>query len=302
MPPKKIRDIATRALSIFGGAAGSKMDAAGIGRPVSAHAYPGGPPWPAERILAQLDAGSFRGCTVHVHGLMGDDLTWRKDDREDLGGHLQQHRGELPVYLRYNSGLDLHSNARRLDAWMRELEPALDANLPLSVVCHSMGGLIGLLAINRAHAPWTQQLRRLVLLGVPQHGAPLARAASRTESLLEELDTGWSKTVAVLFQLRGESITDLANGVRDTPIVVPPRARVFVAAGLLGDAPKPEVGAVRKLLGDALVDLDSASGSLDHAHLEVFERTGHQQLMYSRAVWNAVTEWWPASSSVERPR
>ena len=177
MPTKKIRDITTRALSIFGGAAGSRMDAAGIGRPVSAHAYPGGPPWSTERILAQLDAGSFCGCTVHVHGLMGDDLTWRKDDREDLGGHLQQHCGELPVYLRYKSGLDLHSNARRLGAWMRELEPALGANLPLSVVCHSMGGLIGLLAINRAHAPWTQHLRRLVLLGVPQHGAPLARAS-----------------------------------------------------------------------------------------------------------------------------
>mgnify|MGYP001340359020 CR=1 FL=1 len=110
----------------------------------------------------------------------------------------------------------------------------------------------------------------------------------------------FSEDPFVLFQLRGESITDLAEGVRDTPIVVPPRARVFVAAGLLGDAPTPEVGAVRKLLGDALVDLDSASGSLDHAHLEVFERTGHQQLMYSRAVWDAVTEWWSVSSSVER--
>jgi len=302
MSKKKIQDFATRAVSIFGGAAGRKMDAAGLGRQVTSHAYPGGPSWPVERIHAQLRGGSYSGCTVHVHGLMGDDLTWRKGDEDDLGGHLQREAGELPVYLRYNSGLDLHSSARRLDEWLRSLEHALSPDLPLSLICHSMGGLVCLLAINRTHAQWTRSLHRLVLLGVPQHGAPLARAASRTESLLEELGTGWSKTIAVLFQLRGDSIADLAEGVRDTPVVVPSHTRVFVAAGLLGDAPEPdaaepEVGVVRKLLGDALVDLDSASGSIDHAHLEIFERTGHQQLMYSREVWNAVTEWWDGGPS-----
>ena len=302
MAKKALHHLATRALSIFGGAAGRRMDAAGIGRRFTAHAYPGGPAWATSRIHAQLTGETARGCTVLVHGLMGDDLTWREGEDRDLGRHLQQEFREIPAYLRYNSGLDLQSNARRLDAWLCELEPALSRERPLSLICHSMGGLVALLAIHRTRAAWTDTLQRIVLLGTPQHGAPLARAASRTESALEEIGAGWSSSLAAMFQLRGDSIADLAEGLGDTHVSLPAHTRAFVAAGLLGDAPKHEAGALRSALGDALVDLDSAAGSLKRAHLEIFERTGHMQLMYSRAVWNAVSEWWDTAplSDLER--
>ena len=283
--------LSQRAISVLNGAVGGRLDAAGLGRPTTAHAYPGAPPWSNEPIIAALAQRPGRELTILVHGLMGDDLAWRRGD-DDLGHHLLQQHGSLPVYLRYNSGLDLQSCARRIDGWLAAIEPTLPASTTLSLVCHSLGGLVTLLAMSEREPAWRERVRRVVLLGVPQRGAPLARAAAWTETQVGQVESGWARILTDLWQLRGESIADLAQGLRHRSIRVPEGARLFMGAGILGPAPTESAGALRRLLGDALVNVESATSHLGSASVCVFPNMGHLALMHAPDVWDAISRWW----------
>ena len=292
-----------RALSVLNGAIGGRLDAAGVGLPTTAHAYPGGPPWAHAAIAATVHGQGHRELCVMVHGLMGDDRAWRAAEH-DLGLGLARARGVLPVYVRYNSGLDLRSCARRVDGWLRGLDAQLDPDVRVNVVAHSLGGLVSLLAMSQQDARWRDRVARVVLLGVPHRGAPLARAAAWTEQSLNAREQGWARLLSEVWLLRAESIADLAQGLDQVDVRLPHGSRTFVAAGVLASPPNVQpdrtarttqsaaLAGLTETLGDALVDLDSATRTFGDAHVEVFGHTGHQRLMHAPQVEAAVVRWW----------
>ena len=301
-----------RALSVLNGAIGGRLDAAGVGLPTTAHAYPGGPPWTNAAVAATVHAQGHRELCVMVHGLMGDDRAWRAADH-DLGLGLARACGVLPVYVRYNSGLDLRSCARRVDGWLRGLDARLDPDVRINVVAHSLGGLVSLLATSQQDARWRDRVARLVLLGVPHRGAPLARAAAWTEQNLSARESGWARLLSELWLLRAESIADLAQGLERVDVRLPDGSRTFVAAGVLAAPPNTQsdrtdrtaraaqsaaLAGLTRTLGDALVDLDSATRTFGDAHVEVFGHTGHQRLMHAPQVEAAIVRWWGDGGSV----
>jgi pimeloyl-ACP methyl ester carboxylesterase len=254
-----------------------------------------------------------------IHGLCMNDLQWttmHDGQLHDHGAALAGELGYTPIYLRYNSGLHISQNGRQLAALLEDLLARWPVPITeLNVVGHSMGGLVIRSAIDHAAHngyAWPAQLKNIVFLGAPHHGAPLERAGNKVDLLLGA--TPWSAPLAKLGQLRSAGITDLRHGFvtdrdwlgqdrfelaprRHTVLPLPTGVACYAVAATL--APKRGLLAER-LTGDGLVPLRSALGQhndparcLGFAHDAQFiaYRTGHLALLSNPDVMARMLHW-----------
>ncbi len=257
-----------------------------------------------------------------IHGLCMNDLQWKAAAREDdtpISDHAQVLAGDLgytPVYLRYNTGRHTSDNGTEL-AGLLEL---LLARWPVpvedfSVVVHSMGGLVIRSAVHTAQQTgmrWPAQLKNIVFLGTPHHGAPLERAGNWIDVLLGS--TPFSKPFAKLGQMRSSGITDLRFGhVLHTdwagqdrfkrksdsrqPLPLPEGVACFTLAATMAAKRSPLAD---RLVGDGLVPLPSALGQHpDPRHQlgfgknaqTIVHRTNHMELLHSPEVTRQLLAW-----------
>ena len=206
---------------------------------------------------------------VLIHGLCMNDLQWQTPQKAshpaqppdgkgqadiqavpdaadrpvDHGAALASALGYTPVYVRYNTGLHTSQNGAEFSILLEQLV----ANWPtpvddLTVVAHSMGGLVTRSAVHQATTAarsnkardiepgndasatgttqkgqsngsvlrWPALLKNIVFLGTPHHGAPLERAGNWVDVILGS--TRYSKPFARLAQVRSAGITDLRYG------------------------------------------------------------------------------------------
>ena len=228
----------------------------------------------AQALSSAFALGSGK-LAMLVHGLCLNDLQWNRAGH-DHGAVLARDLGYTPLYLHYNSGLHTSANGRTLAVLLE----ALVAKWPhpveeLVIVAHSMGGLVVRSACHYGRAgghAWLRQLRRLVFLGTPHHGAPLERGGNWLETILGA--TPYARPFARLGSIRSAGITDLRYGNvldedwrgrdrfargRDTrqPVPLPDGVRSYAMAATRGKKP----GDLRdRLLGDGLVPVSSALG------------------------------------------
>ena len=281
---------------------------------------------PLELGQALRVSAAKRNVVLLIHGLCMNDLQWRCEHEGQVVDHghtASAVLGATPLYLRYNTGLNISRNGHLLADQLALLQ----ANWPkpleqLSVIAHSMGGLVIRSALNSAQSRglrWPGVLKHIVFLGTPHHGAPLERAGNWVDLLLG--GTPWSAPFTRLTQLRSAGITDLRYGfvsdsdwqgkqrfrrAPDQRIALPLPGHVAcftVAATLAGQR---SVLADR-LIGDGLVPLDSALGQ--HANAErtlrfakaaqhILYRTNHMQLLSSPEVAAQLLAWLrPGSAS-----
>ena len=254
-----------------------------------------------------------------IHGLCMNDLGWQtlhKGHAVDHGEALASRLGYTPVYLRYNSGLHTSQNGHELATQLEQLL----LNWPtaveeLTVIAHSMGGLLIRSAVHCARQDglrWPAQVRNIVFLGTPHHGAPLERAGSWVDTILRS--TPFTAPFSKLGQLRSAGITDLRFGnvidadwqghdrherKPDLRQVVPLPEGVACYAFAAALAPKRGAMADR-LLGDGLVPLHSALGQHeDPSRSLVFAkpsqwivyRMGHLELLSSPEVMQQMVTW-----------
>jgi len=266
-------------------------------------------------LKAQLGDVASSHLLLLVHGLSMNDTQWRRSGH-DHGEFLAQALGCTPVYLRYNSGLHTSTNGRELAQQLERLVAAWPVTLErITIVGHSMGGLVARSAVQAAHEAgqrWPALLRELVFLGTPHHGAPLERAGHGVDLLLAS--STHTAPFARLGKIRSAGITDLRHGhVQDAdwqgrdrfespedhrlPLPLPEGVACFTVAatlagqrGLLAD----------RLTGDGLVPLNSALGQHDDpARRLVFAkgsqfiayRTGHLDLLSSEKVAAQLLAW-----------
>ena len=129
-----------------------------------------------QALAAALPGAGGRPLLL-VHGSCLDDLSFRRGGH-DLGAALARDLGLTPVSLRYNTGLHVSTNGRALadllEALLREWPVPVER---LTIVAHSMGGLLARSACHYAAAAgqgWLGRLGDAVFLGTPHHGTPLA--------------------------------------------------------------------------------------------------------------------------------
>jgi pimeloyl-ACP methyl ester carboxylesterase len=259
-----------------------------------------------------------------VHGLCMNDLQWRCVHAAgtagelvvDHGASLAAALGATQLYLRYNTGLHTSVNGRTLSALLEQLVQHWPKRISeLTIVVHSMGGLITRSAVHIAqqdNAAWLKKLKSIAFLGTPHHGAPLEKAGNWIDIVLGS--TPYSKPFAKLGQLRSAGITDLRYGLAadadwqgkdrfrrqpDTRQVMPLPEGVacYTVAGTL--AAKRSVLAERSV-GDGLVTLPSALGqhsdparrlAFDKASQHIAYRSNHLQLLSSAKVSAQLVKW-----------
>jgi len=258
---------------------------------------------------------------VFVHGLCETDEAWRivpvvRDElhRGSYGTRLREDLGYTPLYLRYNTGLHISDNGRRLS----ELLDDVVRSWPVAVeevvlVGHSMGGLVARSACHygdRDGAVWTRSLRHVFCLGSPHLGAPLEKAANAAGYALARLPE--TRPLARIVNGRSVGIKDLRFGSCveedwcdcDADEFMKDRCRevpfldcatyYFVGATLSRSQDSP----IGSLVGDLLVRYPSASGAgrkrripftIDHGrHVG---GANHFQLLNHPAVYEQIHGW-----------
>lgn len=258
-----------------------------------------------------LAAAPSHAC-LFVHGLSSTERLWIPE-REDeshvaYGPALARAHGLAPLYARYNTGRHVSTNGRELAAHLEALHHAWPGLESLTIVGHSMGGLVVRSACHygmQAGHGWVQRLRRVVLLGSPSHGAPLEQLAHVAAFTLGTIWNPWTKLIGKAINLRSAGIKDLRHGYvldedwrhRDVDVLalrrprtpdVPPGVRWSVALGRLGGSG----GTLGQVLGDGLVREPSArgvglgnpQGVLPQAQVRVFEGVSHVGLLWTPAV------------------
>jgi pimeloyl-ACP methyl ester carboxylesterase len=220
---------------------------------------------------------------VFLHGLLETEEWWRRGgarrtghDGRPFGLRLRRELGITPVDVRYNTGVHVSHNGRRLaalleslvEAWPREVEE-------VALVGHSMGGLVARAACHAAASAghtWPRRARHLVTLGTPHTGAPLEKAVHVAAWALRTVPE--ARPVADVLDLRSAGIRDLRFGYlrdedwldedpaalladRSSPVaLLDGCTHTFITATVTRD-PRHPLG---RVAGDLLVRTDSAAG------------------------------------------
>jgi pimeloyl-ACP methyl ester carboxylesterase len=249
---------------------------------------------------------------VLVHGSGMNDRQWARRGH-DHGAELARELGYTPIYVRYNSGLHISTNGRKLAALLEQLVGAWPTHVDeVSILGHSMGGLVARSACLAAEAEpsvWRTKLRNLVCLGSPHHGSPLERGGNLADLLLDL--TSYSAPFGRLARIRSAGVTDMRFGnVLDEhwrgrerfdrsgdvrrDLTLPEGVSCYAIAGTTAK------GASSDLVGDGLVPIDSALGRHERPDLTLpFPRThqwialetGHLELLHRREVYAQLLAW-----------
>jgi pimeloyl-ACP methyl ester carboxylesterase len=264
------------AIAALNGVVGDHMAATGnpLAIPMRLRHHGQDLPLEAESLAAIIEKPSAR-LVVLVHGLCMSDQNWNRNGH-DHGLALERDLGYTPLYLSYNTGLHISDNGRDF----AETLDALVANWPapveeLAIIGHSMGGLVARSAYHYGAAAghdWTRQLKTLIFLGTPHHGAPLERGGQWFNLALGKLP--YTVAFSQLGRIRSAGITDLRHGSvlesdwqgRDRfehsldtrePAPLPQDVACFSIGATTGK----QVGDFHdRVLGDGIVPLNSALG------------------------------------------
>jgi hypothetical protein len=255
---------------------------------------------------------------VFVHGLCESDAAWSiRAARRDgtYATRVLPGLGATPVTIRYNSGLHVSDNGRRLAALLEALVAAWPVPIEgLALVGHSMGGLV---VRSAAHAAtergdrWPDRVETTISLGTPHLGAPLEQAAHLASWALGTLPEG--RPVAAVLRARSAGIKDLRHGrlvdaewetldpdalrgFERTEVPLIAGARHHVVAATLSTSPDHPVA---RIVGDLLVLGPSAHGLRGRRSVIAFEEDSrrhvgghdHFDLLNSPALDDLLREW-----------
>ena len=242
-----------------------------------------------------------KSLLVLVHGLCMNDQHWTRDGH-DHGAALADELGYLPLYLRYNSGLQISSNGKALAELLETLirnwtQPVEE----VAIIGHSMGGLVARSACHHGrvagHA-WLKHLGKLVFLGTPHHGAPLERGGNGLEFLMDL--SPYSVPLTGISRARSAGINDLRRGkisATQHPVPLPSGVKCYALAAARASQ---RSALSERLVGDGLVPLDSALGqhrdaawklAIPETRQWVGYRMGHGDLLSSPDVYAQLHSW-----------
>jgi len=249
-----------------------------------------------------------------VHGLCMNDLQWQVDEH-DHGIELARDLGYEPIYLHYNTGRHISENGRDLAALLQYLVTISPQPLSLSILAHSMGGLVSRSAFHygeQAQHSWLEQVNKMVFLGTPHHGAALEKGGNLVDIILGS--NPYSSPFAKVGQIRSAGITDLRYGyIIDEDWQG--KDRFSYAVDNRGSLALPNgvhcytVAAVKSkestvvgdgLIGDGLVNVDSALGrhnddllnlTFPEQHQWIGRDMNHMDLLYHPDVYNKIKQW-----------
>lgn len=254
---------------------------------------------------------------IILHGLCMGYVNWQPTNEQGLGQRIIKVQPETSLlYLNYNTGRRISTNGREFSALLQQLTAAHPGISEITLIGHSMGGLVSRSALyygEQAQQQWVKKTKKLITLGTPHHGAVLERIGNTVQQTISKLP--FAGSLGKLGDIRSTGIIDLRHGsVRDedwqslaTRSVLPDSQRHFtplpkhIAAYFLAGSLSEEGDSskISYLLGDGLVNIHSALGehtgdhSLDvpEEHKAVFYGVGHMSLLSDEQVLDKTVEW-----------
>jgi pimeloyl-ACP methyl ester carboxylesterase len=271
-----------------------------------------------DSLQREFPAPSSR-LVIFSHGLCETDDAWKLGAARHVpyGDRLEAELGYTSLYVRYNSGLHISDNGRRLAAVLDELTRNWPVEVgEIALVGHSMGGLVGRSACHYgARGGWVQRVRHVFTLGAPHRGAPLEQAANVACSALSLLPE--TRGFARPLKVRSAGIKDLRYGylidedwfghdpdafLRNTGREIPfleGANHYFVCATVAEDADGP----LSRVLGDLLVLRASAwshgqRGERMRFPVDQYRHVGginHFDLLNHPAIYEQIKRWLTSS-------
>ncbi|MFB6350525.1 MAG: esterase/lipase family protein, partial [Bradymonadaceae bacterium] len=249
-----------------------------------------------------------------IHGSSATDRQWTRGGH-DHGAALARDLGYVPIYLRYNSGRHVSENGADLTEKFERVVSELPEPIDLTILAHSMGGLVARSARHYGTAAghrWIESLDNLVFVGTPHHGAPLERYGNYVDYLLEL--TPYSAPFSRLGKLRSAGITDLLygnlldadwegrgrferSGDRRHPVPLPDGVNCYAIAGTKRET-TDDLG--ERFHWDGMVPVDSGLGHHDDpafdlgipaARQRVAPDNNHLGLLGSLEVYQPLKTW-----------
>ena len=257
---------------------------------------------------------------ILIHGLCANEFEWKLCGTEDkdYGERLQSDLGYTPLYLRYNSGLHISENGKRLSTIISNLVDAYPIKIDeIIFICHSLGGLITRSACDYGiehEADWTSKVKRLFFLASPHLGAPFERFGNVLTHVLKVINNPITQLVGDIINLRSSAIKDLRYGYikdddwkgydsdellednRNNASLLPNAVHYNIAASLTENPKHP----LNMYVGEPLVPLYSAFGKskikeksihFPKEHNIVFSKTGHIKIANSNYVYKQIYDW-----------
>lgn len=274
--------------------------------------------------LSQTHPHASPKIAILVHGLGCNEAIWTFRDPAQpetftsFGVRLQADLGFTPFYLRYNTGLPVAENGKRLAGLVAQLVACYPQPIEeIVLIGHSMGGLVLRSACFYAatrrrlqQAPsWVQQVTHAFYLGSPHDGAYLEKAGHAATRVLQAIPHPIPRLVGDVFDLRSQGIKDLregtlvASGDGEAPLAadgedIPwlPHVQHHLINGVLVAGAQHPLGA---LLGDGLVppprDLRQERDDRDapqrpDRRLHLIPNVHHLQLVRDPAVYQRIRQ------------
>jgi len=250
-----------------------------------------------EALAAAIQAPARR-VLVMVHGFCMSDLQWRREGHEH-GATLASALGSSVVHFHYNSGLRISENGTALASLLEELVREWPTPLEeLNLVGYSMGGLVARSACQQGalagHA-WSRIHKRLIFVGTPHHGAPLARGGGWAHLLLGI--SPYSAALTLLSERQSAGLVDLRAGFvleGNAGAQLPLGVECFAIAG------SKSACATERPASDGLVPVESAFGQhavpalclpFDDSRRFISYGTSHLDLLAKREVYERLLQW-----------
>jgi pimeloyl-ACP methyl ester carboxylesterase len=280
--------------------------------------------------LAQAFPQATSHIALFVHGLMANESIWEfpGDPDTTYGSLLARDRRVTPLYLRYNTGRHISINGRELAGLLHCLVSAWPVPVhDVSLIGHSMGGLVTRSSLHYAGATrpwrrvialrrsWVSKTRRVVLIGVPNTGAPLEVFVNLTSAVLWSLPIPITRLIGLGLDTRSAGIRDLRFGAitdedwlqqdpgalqRPLPhrVAMQRRAAYLIIAGsVTADTSHP----LTRVFGDTFVTPASATGTLRGitgdglfraSTVRQFPKVTHLSLAHRQEIYDEIDRWW----------
>jgi pimeloyl-ACP methyl ester carboxylesterase len=273
----------------------------------------GKPITPEDPLFAIADETKQK-ILILIHGSCMNDLQWNRNDH-DHGLALAADCGYLPVYLHYNSGWHISENGLELAALLEETLRKVPGEKEVVILAHSMGGLVARSAWQygyRSGHSWLKDVKKMIFLGTPHHGAPLEQIGNWIDAMLTS--NVYSSPIANLGKLRSAGITDMRYGnildedwnrsdrfdpIGDqrTPVPLPTGVDCFAVAAVIS-----EFSTVLRddIIGDGLVPLNSALGlhknptfnlNFPDDNVLIIRKAKHLDLLSHSDIYAAIKKW-----------